>query len=86
MRGRRQYIFNIPKQPEMMFISFIAQSLQQRKPESSSSIDDRLQMKAKANGLVTADQHNQLMDEFKKAHQKMFKNGENRSLDEDLVS
>lgn len=43
-----------------------------------------MQMKAKANG-VNADQHNQLMDEFKKAHQKMFKNG-NRTVEDDLVS
>lgn len=58
------------------------QSLQQRKEQSS--IDDRMQMKAKANGM-NSDQHNQLMDEFKKAHQKMFKNG-NRNVDDDLVS
>lgn len=43
-----------------------------------------MQMKAKANG-VNPDQHNQLMDEFKKAHQKMFKNG-NRTVEDDLVS
>lgn len=43
-----------------------------------------MQMKAKANG-GNADQHNQLMDEFKKAHQKMFKNG-NRTVEDDLVS
>lgn len=40
-------------------------------------------MKAKANG-VNSDQHNQLMDEFKKAHQRMFKGG--RSVDEEVVS
>lgn len=40
-------------------------------------------IKAKANAL-NSDQHNQLMDEFKKAHQRMFKGG--RSVDEEVVS
>lgn len=40
-------------------------------------------IKAKANA-VNSDQHNQLMDEFKKAHQRMFKGG--RSVDEEVVS
>ena len=61
------------------------QSLQQRKEQSTASIDERMQEKAKAAGRVNQDQHNQLMDEFKKAHQKMFRNG-GKSVDEDLVS
>lgn len=44
-----------------------------------------MQLKAKGNGLGNTDQHNQLMDEFKKAHQKMFKNGQ-RNVEDDVVS
>lgn len=51
--------------------------------KQQSSIDDRVQMKAKTNGYNT-EQHCQLMDEFKKAHQKMFKN--NRQIEENMVS
>lgn len=43
--------------------------------EEKPSIDEQLQMKKILKGINTDQQyqHNKLMDEFKKAHQKMFK-------------
>lgn len=62
----------------------LLQTLQKRKQQQgqSLSIDERMQLKAKANGVVDPDQHNQLMDEFKKAHMKMFKGGSKKGEEE----
>lgn len=60
--------------------SAITQEIQRRSQkkmfETKPSIDDQLQMKKVLKGVSTEKQyqHCKLMDEFKKAHQKMFKN------------
>lgn len=52
-------------------LNFQKKQIEQNKP----SIDEQLQMKKILKGVTSEkqSQHNKLMDEFKKAHRKMFK-------------
>lgn len=56
--------------------------------QNKPTIDEQLQIKKILKG-VTAEkqnQHNQLMNEFKKAHRKMFKSPENECSQQKVVS
>lgn len=56
---------------------FVLQRFNANKQQIGGTIEEKIQAQAKKQGTVVNPRHNALMDEFKIAHRKMFKNGQN---------